>query len=76
MKAIRGKYAPPKRVYTKSQLTVETCPICGKEYVPAPEHVYHVPARKARVCSYKCMLEAEKRHEATKKKPGRPPKKK
>lgn len=72
--AIQSKYVQ-KRVYTKSQLTVERCPICGKEYVPAPYHVYHVPASKARVCTYKCQLIAEQRHEATKKKPGRKPKK-
>ena len=65
-----------KRTYTKSQLVVETCPVCGKVYVPAPEHVYHMPARKTRVCSYHCMLEAERRHEAGKKKTGRPKKNK
>jgi uncharacterized OB-fold protein len=60
-----------KRRYTKSQLVVETCPICGKVYVPAPEHVYHMPARKTRVCSYHCMLEAERKNEANKKPRGR-----
>lgn len=65
-----------KRTYTKSQLVEETCPVCGKVYVPAPEHVYHMPARKTRVCSYHCMMEAERRHEAGKKKTGRPKKNK
>ena len=60
-----------KRRYTKSQIVVETCPICGKTYVPAPLHVYKMPYRNTRVCSYHCSMEAERRYEAGKKKPGR-----
>ena len=60
----------------KSQLVLETCPICGKTFVPAPMHVYHVACKQTRVCSYHCALESERRHEAGKKKTGRPKKNK
>jgi hypothetical protein len=56
---------------------VRICPVCGKEFCPAPMHIYKLPGGKqSRVCSYSCMLEAERVHEAQKKKPGRPKKKK
>lgn len=42
-----------------------TCPICKKNFIPAPYHVYKeakkVSARL--VCSYHCMLKAEKARE-------------
>jgi len=48
-----------------------TCPICKKNFIPAPEHRWTIKTKhnpKAPVCSYSCMrkweiprLEAEKR---------------
>ena len=37
------------------------CPICGKMYVPAPEHAYHDYNGKKLVCSYTCSMTARKR---------------
>ena len=34
-------------------LTPRTCKICGKTFIPAPEHIYKVGTTK--VCSYTCM---------------------
>lgn len=44
------------------QLIELKCPICGKTFVPAPEHIY----RDKRVwhgrfvCSYSCVLKSER----------------
>lgn len=41
------------------------CPVCGKEFYPAPFHRYHDKRQKCserdanRVCSYHCMRESE-----------------
>lgn len=38
----------------ESTLISRICPICGKEFYPAPMHVYK--AGEKLVCSYSCML--------------------
>ena len=38
------------------------CPICGKMYIPAPEHVYRNYNGKKMVCSYKCSVISRKEH--------------
>ena len=39
------------------------CPICGKKFIPAPEHVYRrtVKGKMRYLCSYHCMLEYDKK---------------
>ena len=46
------------------------CPICGKNFVPAPEHIYNDSGYKGGkpVCSYTCHLEAFRRKKADKEK--------
>ena len=51
-----------KRVY--SYLIEMECPVCGKVFVPAPEHIYN--DGKNRVCSWHCQVEVEKRRKAEK----------
>ena len=48
------------------------CPVCGKTFVPAPYHVYKEAgrAKTRKVCSYSCMLKAERKFEANKKPTG------
>lgn len=36
------------------------CPVCGKMYIPAPEHIYKDKRTPRRVCSWKCVCESEK----------------
>lgn len=37
------------------------CPICGKEFKPAPEHIYYIgKSRSNFVCSWSCMRKWEK----------------
>lgn len=38
------------------------CPICGKKFIPAAEHVYRrtVKGKMRYLCSYHCMLEYDK----------------
>lgn len=50
------------RVY--SSLVELECPVCGKIFVPAPEHIYN--DGKKRVCSWHCQVEAERRKAAEK----------
>ena len=38
-----------------------TCPVCGKDFIPAAQHVYRDKHRKYLVCSYSCMLESQRR---------------
>ena len=38
------------------------CPICGKMYIPAPEHVYRNYNGKKMVCSYACSCQSRKEH--------------
>lgn len=38
------------------------CPICGKMYIPAPEHVYRNYNGKRLVCSYTCSIISRKAH--------------
>lgn len=43
----------------------KTCPVCGKEFLPAPEHSYFVDNNKQKlVCSYTCVRKREKELEA------------
>ena len=40
------------------------CPICGKEFHPAPQHNWKIGAESSNklVCSYTCMREWEKKN--------------
>ena len=42
------------------------CPVCGKKFIPAAQHVYKVDNRF--VCSWGCQRKAEKEKEEKKKK--------
>ena len=35
-------------------LELNKCPVCGKEFVPAPQHQYKMERGKKLVCSYSC----------------------
>ena len=35
------------------------CPVCGKNYIPAPFHLYKIYGH-ARVCSWTCQLKGER----------------
>lgn len=35
------------------------CSVCGKKFVPAPEHAYKKGEKK--LCSYTCMRKAERK---------------
>ena len=41
------------------ELRAVICPECGKEFVPAPYHVYRNKKRQ-RVCTYSCTLKNKK----------------
>lgn len=57
-----------KTQYETERFHVLICPVCGKEFVPAPMHVYKMPTKEGRrVCTYSCALKAEREYEANRK---------
>jgi hypothetical protein len=46
-------------------LTLHRCPICGRQFLPAPLHRYreHQSKTAVYVCSYTCSLKGQKLHE-------------
>ena len=36
------------------------CPICGKNFIPAPLHVYRDRRNSKRVCSWTCVCKSER----------------
>ena len=46
------------------------CPVCGKDFIPAAEHVYRDKRSRKRVCTYSCMLTSEKLKAAAARKKG------
>ena len=38
------------------------CPICNKEYYPAPLHIYKIKSTGELVCSYNCQVASEKNY--------------
>ena len=56
-----------------NQYKIVTCPVCGKKFLPAPQHAYRVrPSSGAPVCSYTCMMVCRMKAEAKKKKKEEP----
>lgn len=44
------------------ELSLRACPICKKNFIPAPEHAWKIGGEhRALVCSYTCMRVWEKR---------------
>lgn len=44
-------------------LRMPSCPICGKNFIPAPEHIYKIREKGTYklVCSWGCVRKHEKR---------------
>ena len=42
------------------ELSLRACPICRKNFIPAPEHAWRI-GNGVRVCSYSCMRKEERR---------------
>lgn len=42
---------------------VKKCPICGKEFHPAPLHAWTIQGDKKQVCSYTCARKWDKEQE-------------
>lgn len=43
------------------------CPVCGKNFIPAPLHVYRDKRGSKKVCSWTCVLESERLKNANQK---------
>ena len=59
-----GKYADE---YYQKYCLPQKCPVCGKKFIPAPEHYWKIgtgpngiDTRTKNVCSYSCMRVWEK----------------
>lgn len=55
------KRTKKKSTYCQMGFSPRKCPICEKEFVPAPLHAYKTHRGKSGklVCSYTCMRKAE-----------------
>ena len=44
-------------------LLAKKCPVCGKEFYPAPMHAYKMKryGRHVPICTYKCFIAVEKK---------------
>lgn len=44
-------------------LNVIKCPVCGRDFLPAPYHAYKIQTKlgRKRVCSWKCLRQNEKK---------------
>lgn len=40
------------------------CPVCGKNFIPAPLHAWKLYGTKRRVCTYTCQQQSKREHEA------------
>ena len=62
-----GKYIDE---YYQIHSLPKECPVCGKKFIPAPEHYWKIGShggmdtRDTTVCSYSCMRKWEKEQEA------------
>lgn len=47
----------------------KVCPVCGKSFVPAPQHVYkiHVGDNDRKVCSWTCVRTYERKNKPRRK---------
>lgn len=54
--------------YYEEPIITKICPVCGKEFPPAPWHRYKavIGGNKVLVCTYPCMMKADKEHEEKK----------
>lgn len=54
-------------MYQKKYISIESlfCPVCGKEFIPAPDHTYKARFGKdlKMVCRWSCMVKAQREHE-------------
>lgn len=54
-------------MYEKKNVSIGVmiCPVCGKEFIPAPYHIYKARVNKNKVlcCSYSCMCKDEAEYE-------------
>lgn len=42
------------------------CPVCGKKFLPAPQHIYKTSPAGRLVCTYHCMIKYRKEQERKK----------
>lgn len=56
---VNGAFMRKKKDHYNSQFNGTKCPVCGKLFFPAPYHTYKV--KGAKVCSWHCVCEAEKK---------------
>ena len=65
---------PRRKVEQDPQLREIKCYICGRKFLPAPQHIYHKNGKWC--CRWNCYVRLLDELEAKKKRAGRPKKKK
>ena len=51
-------------MFDATQIIDKICPVCGKNFVPAGQHMYKDARTNSLVCSWTCMLKSERLKEA------------
>lgn len=64
----RFKYCPNCGEYSEGQENnsgVKICPVCGKKFIPAVNHIYkvYIDRRYRKACSWSCQRKWEKRND-------------
>lgn len=55
----------PKKERLRELFMVSKCPVCGKQFIPTSQHVYKDKRKGHKnVCSWTCVLQSERLHEA------------
>ena len=53
----------------REEQTIKTkiCPVCGREFIVAPNHAYkrNIHKKTTLICSYHCLLEFDRQREKT-----------
>ena len=61
---MRGLSGRKRRIGETMNLIDRICPICGKNFIPAPLHIYKVQEKETLVfCSYTCWNKYLDKHE-------------
>ena len=47
-------------------MNLHTCPVCGKKFLPAPEHIYKTCPSGRFVCGWNCLVKYRKKKERKK----------
>lgn len=51
-------------MFDAAQIIDKKCPVCGKNFIPAGQHIYKDARNGSLVCTWTCVLKSERLKEA------------